>query len=104
MSDTAVVSRAPLNETRGLAGAVLIIDDEAEIRESLQTLLEMEGFAVETAVSGEAALQRIGEHPFHLVLLDPALPGRDGIEILAEIVAHDTSLLAIMVTAHGTRD
>ncbi len=81
MSDTAVVSRAPLNETRGLAGAVLIIDDEAEIRESLQTLLEMEGFAVETAVSGEAGLQRIGEHPFDLVLLDLALPGRDGMEI-----------------------
>jgi len=102
MSDTAVVSRAPLNETRGLAGAVLIIDDEAEIRESLQTLLEMEGFAVETAVSGEAGLQRIGEHPFDLVLLDLALPGRDGMEILAEIRAHETRLPVIMITAYGT--
>ena len=71
--------------TPGLAGAVLIIDDESEIRESLQTLLEMEGFAVETAATGEAGLQRIGEHPFDLILLDLALPGRDGMEILAEI-------------------
>ncbi|MEY2393723.1 MAG: hypothetical protein QOF94_68, partial [Acidobacteriaceae bacterium] len=102
MSDTALVSRAPLNGTPGLAGAVLIIDDEAEIRESLQTLLEMEGFAVETAVSGEAGLQRIGEHPFDLVLLDLALPGRDGMEILAEIRALETRLPVIMITAYGT--
>src|SRR6267154_1267525 len=102
MSDTAVVSRAPLNGTPGLAGAVLIIDDEAEIRESLQTLLEMEGFAVETAVSGEAGLQRIGEHPFDLVLLDLALPGRDGMEILAEIRSHEIGLPVIMITAYGT--
>jgi len=105
MSDTAVVSRTLLNGSPGgpgLAGAVLIIDDESEIRESLQTLLEMEGFAVETAVSGEAGLQRIGEHPFDLVLLDLALPGRDGMEILAEIRTHETRLPVIMITAYGT--
>src|ERR1700740_1865398 len=102
MSDTAVISRTLLNGTPGLAGAVLIIDDEAEIRESLQTLLEMEGFAVETAVTGEAGLQRIGEHPFDLVLLDLALPGRDGMEILAEIRAHEIRLPVIMITAYGT--
>ncbi len=70
MSDAAVISRTLANGTPGLAGAVLIIDDEAEIRESLQTLLEIEGFAVETAATGEAGLQRIGEQPFDLVLLD----------------------------------
>src|SRR5579863_8383555 len=102
MSDTAVIPRTLLNGTPGLAGAVLIIDDEAEIRESLQTLLEMEGFAVETAVTGEAGLQRIGEHPFDLVLLDLALPGRDGMEILAEIRAHETRLPVIMITSYGT--
>src|ERR1700740_291218 len=102
MSDTAVISRTLLNGTPGLAGAVLIIDDEAEIRESLQTLLEMEGFAVETAENGEAGLQRIGEHPFDLVLLDLALPGRDGMEILAEIRSHDSHLPVIMITAYGT--
>jgi len=67
MSEAAVISRAAANGNPGLAGAVLIIDDEAEIRESLQTLLELEGFAVETAASGEAGLQRIGEHPFDLI-------------------------------------
>jgi DNA-binding NtrC family response regulator len=102
MSDSAVISRNLLNGTPGLAGAVLIIDDEAEIRESLQTLLEMEGFAVEVAPTGEAGLQRIGEHPFDLVLLDLALPGRDGMDILADIRAHETRLPVIMITAYGT--
>jgi DNA-binding NtrC family response regulator len=102
MSETAVIPRAGLTGNPGLAGAVLIIDDEAEIRESLQTLLEMEGFAVETAATGEAGLQRIGEHPFDLILLDLTLPGRNGMEILAEIRAHETGLPVIMITAFGT--
>ena len=80
MSEAAIIPRAAANGNSGLAGAVLIIDDEAEIRESLQTLLELEGFAVETAASGEAGLQRIGEHPFDLILLDLTLPGRNGMD------------------------
>jgi DNA-binding NtrC family response regulator len=102
MSDTAIIPRTLMNGTPGLSGAVLIIDDEAGIRESLQTLLEMEGFAVETASTGEAGLQRMGEHPFDLILLDLALPGRDGMEILGEIRAHETRLPVIMITAYGT--
>jgi len=102
MSEAAIISRAAANGNYGLAGAVLIIDDEAEIRESLQTLLELEGFAVETAASGEAGLQRIGEHPFDLILLDLTLPGRNGMEVLAEIRAHETGLPVIMITAFGT--
>ena len=59
---------------------MLIIDDEAAIRESLQTLLEMEGFDVETADTGEEGLLQVAERPFDLVLLDLALarPGWDG--------------------------
>jgi DNA-binding NtrC family response regulator len=102
MSEAAVIPRAGLNGNPGLAGAVLIIDDEAEIRESLQTLLEMEGFVVETAATGEAGLQRIGEHPFDLILLDLTMPGRDGMEVLAEIRSHETGLPVIMITAFGT--
>jgi DNA-binding NtrC family response regulator len=102
MSEAAIIPRAPANGNPGLAGAVLIIDDEAEIRESLQTLLELEGFAVETAATGEAGLQRIGEHPFDLILLDLTLPGRNGMDILAEIRSHETGLPVIMITAFGT--
>src|SRR6266699_2848301 len=102
MSEAAVIGRGTMNGNPSLAGSVLIIDDEIEIRESLQTLLEMEGFDVETAVSGEEGLLRIGEHPYDLVLLDLALPGRDGMDILSELHSHDARLSVIMITAYGT--
>ncbi len=102
MSEAAVISRGTLPGNPASAGSVLIIDDEAEIRESLQTLLELEGFEIETAATGEDGLLRVGEHPFDLVLLDLTLPGRNGMEILAEIHSHDSSLPVIMITAYGT--
>ena len=54
MSEAAVISRSALHGSAS-SGSVLIIDDEAEIRESLQTLLEMEGFEVDTADSAPPA-------------------------------------------------
>ena len=83
-------------------GAVLIIDDEAAILESLQTLLEMEGYEVETASDGAEGLARLAERPFDLVLLDFALPERNGIEILQDIRERDSELAVIMITAYGT--
>jgi DNA-binding NtrC family response regulator len=83
-------------------GSVLIVDDEAAIRESLQTLLEFEGYSVEIASDGAEGLARIGENPFDLVLLDFAMPDRNGIEILHEIRERDSELPVIMITAYGT--
>ena len=80
----------------------MIIDDEAGIRESLQTLLEFEGYQVESAASGEEGLSRVDERAFDLVLLDLALPDRNGIDVLAEIRAHHAQLPVIMITAYGT--
>jgi DNA-binding NtrC family response regulator len=101
MSEAALISRSPLHESLPL-GSVLIVDDEAGIRESLQTLLELEGFAIETAATGEEGLQRVGENPFDLVLLDLTLPGRNGMDVLAEIRSHDPNLPVIVITAYGT--
>lgn len=103
MPEAAVLTRRPENESaRGDAGFVLIIDDEAAIRESLQTLLEMEGYNVTTAANGEEGLAKLGDRPFELVLLDLALPDRNGIELLAEIREQDQHLSVIMITAYGT--
>jgi len=82
--------------------SILIIDDEVAIRESLQTLLEMEDYRVETAESGEEGLNKIAEEPFDLILLDLALPDRNGLEILREIRDRDPSLAVILITAYGT--
>jgi len=102
MSEAAVLSRQPAAATNG--GSVLIIDDEAAIRESLETLLEFEGFNVEAAETGEEGLARLAEHPFDLVLLDFALPDRNGLEVLADIRSRDPRLAVIMITAYGTVD
>ncbi|MGA3212701.1 MAG: response regulator, partial [Terriglobales bacterium] len=83
-------------------GTVLIIDDEAAIRESLQTLLELEGFQVETSDSGEDGLARIAEHTFDLILLDFALPDKNGLEVLAEVRERDPGINIMMITAYGT--
>ncbi len=99
----ATISRAVNGRDETIsAGSVLIIDDEAAIRESLQTLLEIEGYEVETAMDGAEGLARLAERPFDLVLLDFALPERNGIEILQDIRERDSELAVIMITAYGT--
>ena len=103
MSEAAVITRRSSGEVSSSpAGSVLIIDDEAAIRESLQTLLEMEGYEVDSAASGEEGLVRTGERTFDLVLLDLALPDRNGIDLLAELRAQDPEICVIMITAYGT--
>ena len=102
MSEVAVLSRAPVENAVG--GTVLIIDDETAIRESLETLLEFEGYAVQSAETGEEGLAKMAETPFDLVLLDFALPDRNGLEILADIRDRDPQLAVIMITAYGTVD
>jgi DNA-binding NtrC family response regulator len=102
MSESAVIARTPqFVENTGNA-SILIIDDEMAIRESLQTLLEMEDYRVDTAETGEEGLTKIAEQPFDLILLDLALPDRNGLEILREIRDRDPSLAVILITAYGT--
>jgi DNA-binding NtrC family response regulator len=101
MSEAAVMNHPGTTPSAAL-GSVLIIDDEAAIRESLQTLLELEGYQVECAPTGEAGIALLGERNFDLVLLDLALPGRDGMDLLAELHSHDPQLAIIMITAYGT--
>ena len=100
MSEAAVITRRNVGESSAApAGSVLIIDDEAEIRRiTLQTLLEMEGYEVDSAPTGEEGLARIGERTFDLVLLDLALPDRNGIDLLAELHNQAPQIAVIMIT------
>src|SRR5580658_7369021 len=81
---------------------ILIIDDEAAIRESLETLLLLEGYVVESAAEGQSGLRYIDTRSYDLVLLDLALPGQNGLEILARIRERQPHLPVIMITAYGT--
>src|SRR4051812_6429091 len=102
MSEAAVISGRMTDAPTQAQGCILIIDDEAEIRESLQTLLEFEGYEVETAANGAQGLAKLGDRPFDLVLLDLALPDRNGLDLLPEIRALDPQIAVIMITAYGT--
>jgi DNA-binding NtrC family response regulator len=81
---------------------ILIIDDEAAIRESLEELLTLEGFQVTAAVDGPAGIDQLAHSEFDLLLLDLALPGESGLELLPKILEMQPSLPVIMITAFGT--
>jgi DNA-binding NtrC family response regulator len=81
---------------------LLIIDDEPSIRESLDTLLTLEGFDVTLASDGPQGLDILSHDEFDLLLLDLALPGESGIDLLPRITAMHPNLPVIMITAFGT--
>jgi DNA-binding NtrC family response regulator len=81
---------------------ILIIDDEEAIRESLETLLTLEGFSVDAAVDGPSGLELLARNEYDLLLLDLALPGQSGIDLLPRIVEMQPNLPVIMITAFGT--
>jgi len=78
---------------------ILVVDDEPSIRKVLQTLLEVDGYKVETASSGKEALARVGggERP-DLIILDVLMPEIDGIETLRQLMQIDRSLSVIMLS------
>jgi two-component system nitrogen regulation response regulator NtrX len=81
---------------------VLIVDDEAAIRQSLSGVLEDEGYKVATAESGEACLETLGRRSFDVVLLDIWLPGIDGLDTLEQIRELPDAPEVIMISGHGT--
>ena len=81
---------------------LLIIDDEPSIRESLETLLTLEGFDVTLAPDGAKGIDILSQYEFDLLLLDLALPGESGIDLLPRITAMHPNLPVIMITAFGT--
>ena len=92
----------PTDSTSLGAARILIIDDEAAIRDSIETLLTMEGFDVTTAADGAAGLDQLAHSEFDLLLLDLALPGESGIDLLPRILELQPGLPVIMITAYGT--
>jgi DNA-binding NtrC family response regulator len=83
-------------------GSILVIDDEAEIREGLELLLKTEGYQVSMADTGQSGLLRLGEQPFDLLLLDVSLPDRNGIELLKDIRRQNPNLPIVLITAYGS--
>lgn len=81
---------------------VLVVDDEANIRTSLQQILEDEGYLAAGAASGEICLEKLDKSRYDAVLLDIWLPGMDGLEVLKEIRSRLPNQYVIMISGHGT--
>ena len=81
--------------------ALLIVDDEEGIRETLSGIFEDEGYIVTAVASGEEALGVLREQSPDLVLLDVWLSGMDGIQILQEIKKTSPNLPVVMISGHG---
>ena len=81
---------------------LLVVDDEAGIRESLSSILEDEGYHVEAVGSAEEALERSASGEIEVVLLDVWLPGMDGLEALSRMQASTRPPAVIMISGHGT--
>jgi two-component system response regulator AtoC len=78
---------------------ILVIDDEPSIRKYLQTLLEVDGFEVETLSSGKEALERVGEgHKPDFIILDVLMPELNGLETLRQMMQIDPSQNIIMLS------
>ena len=83
-------------------GSILIIDDEQEIRESLEQLLAMEGYRPASASTGEEGLKRLEDGVYDLVLLDINLPDGPGLEVLKAVKRDYSDVGVVMITAHDS--
>jgi len=84
-----------------MAQKVLVIDDDAGIRDTLRMILEYDGYEVLTAPDGKTALADLDANPADAVLLDIKMPGMDGFEVLDKIVAREGAPPVLMISGHG---
>ena len=83
---------------------ILIVDDDAHLRETLRDLLEMEGYKVSEAESGAAAMRMVVSDFFHVILMDFNLTDKTGIEVIKDIRKLNTDSQILMMTAHASLD
>ena len=83
---------------------VLIVDDERNIRLTLQQTLESMGLEAHSAANCEEALAKVAEAQYGLILLDLRMPGMGGMEFLKRLPEHAPETRVIVITAHGTID
>ncbi|WP_322820359.1 response regulator transcription factor [Chloroflexus sp.] len=83
---------------------VLVVDDEQNIRLTLNALLSRAGYAVTTAANGEEAVALFEREPFDLMLVDLQMPGMKGMEVVAKVREAGHDAIIIVLTGHGSLD
>src|SRR5438874_6566914 len=91
------VPSAPANK-----GRILVVDDEADIRESLEALLTLEDYQVDLAENATEGQHKIETGSYDLILLDLMMPDRSGMEVLRDVRERDTETPIFMITAYGS--
>src|SRR5260221_1188153 len=89
-------------EVRG--GRVLVVDDDPDVREAVETALELEGHSVMTAADGLAALRRLGLAEFDAVVLDVLMPNLDGFEVCRRLRAAGNRTPVLILTARDSEE
>jgi two-component system response regulator MprA len=85
-------------------GRVLVVDDDPDVREAVETALELEGHRVATAADGLAALQRLGQAEFDAVVLDVLMPNLDGFEVCRRLRAAGNRTPILILTARDSEE
>ncbi|MBE0558093.1 MAG: response regulator, partial [Proteobacteria bacterium] len=83
---------------------ILIVDDEASVRDSLHQWFKADGYRVDTTDDASGALRKLQESPWDIILLDIKMPGMDGIELQRRIKHIDSNIVTIIITAHASVD
>lgn len=87
-----------------MSAKVLIVDDDAHLRETLRDLLEMEGYEVFEASSGAEAMSLVASDFYHIILMDFNLTDKTGIEVIKDIRKLNKDSQILMMTAHASLD
>jgi DNA-binding NtrC family response regulator len=93
--------------SQGTAGAILVADDQPDVREAVRILLKAEGFLIQTANSPEAVLECARTHDFDLLLIDlnytrDTTSGKEGLDLVSQLTAMDSELPIVVMTAWGS--
>lgn len=83
---------------------VLIVDDEIDFVDALAERMRNRGLVVDTAFSGQEALEFVTSKTYHAIVLDLAMPGMDGIETLKRMLSLNADLQVILLTGRATVD
>jgi DNA-binding NtrC family response regulator len=84
--------------------SILIVDDEASIRDALTKWFELDGYRVSSAEDANSALLKLQEGPWDIVMLDIKMPGIDGLELQRRIKKIDKNIITIIITAFAAVD
>jgi DNA-binding NtrC family response regulator len=80
--------------------SILIVEDDANIRETLETILQQKGYSTDTAKNGQEAIQKSKERFFNLALLDIKLPDMEGTELLTMMHRNLPRMMKIIITGY----